>query len=73
MRRAGRKAFGRGYAPRMTAENNKKSGMADEFAARASTLRRVADEMRNPDDRAELLRIAETYEEDAARLRKARP
>jgi hypothetical protein len=57
----------------MSTETNKRNAVADEFDARAATFRRVAGEMRDPDDRAELLRIAETYEEDAARLRKALP
>ncbi|HEY5722912.1 MAG TPA: hypothetical protein VIT45_11380 [Allosphingosinicella sp.] len=57
----------------MKAEISRKRGMADEFAARASTLRRVAGDMKETDDRAELLRIAETYEEDAARLRNSSP
>jgi hypothetical protein len=49
----------------------RKNSVADEFEARAVTLRRVAEEMRQPDERAELLRIAASYEEDAERLRKA--
>jgi hypothetical protein len=57
----------------MSAETKKRKAVADEFNARAATFRRVAAEMRDPDDRAELLRIAETYEEDAARLRNGPP
>ena len=49
------------------------SALADEFEARAATLRRVAEEMRDPDERSELLRIAATYDEDAERLRKSSP
>jgi hypothetical protein len=57
----------------MSTETKKTNALADEFDARAATFRRVAGDMRDPDDRAELLRIAETYEKDAARLRKALP
>jgi hypothetical protein len=63
----------RRYPRHMRAEPKKMSAMADEFDARAATFRRVAGDMRDPGDRAELLRIAEAYEEDAARLRTALP
>lgn len=63
----------RRYAHRMSAETKKSGGVADEFDARAATFRRVAADMKDPDDRAELLRIAQAYEEDAARLRDAAP
>lgn len=43
---------------------------AEEFESRASTLRRIAAELRDPDDKAELLGIALAYEEDAARIRR---
>ncbi len=58
----------------MTCETNaKQDSLADEFETRAATLRRVAEEMLNPEERAELLRIAAAYEQDAERLRKASP
>ena len=56
---------------RMNIEITSKNAIADEFETRAATFRRVAEDMRDPDDRAELLRIAASYEEDAERLRKA--
>ncbi len=53
--------------------NRKQSSVADEFEARAATFRRIAEDMKDGEDRAELLRIAAAYEEDAAALRKALP
>ena len=47
--------------------------MAEQFETRAAALRRVAEDMTDPADRAELLRIAAAYEEDAARIRKSSP
>ena len=55
--------------PGMSAGTTKKGVVADEFETRAATFRRIAGEMKDPDDRAELLRIAAAYEEDAARLK----
>jgi hypothetical protein len=64
----------RGYARRMNMEmNGKRCSVADEFEARAATFRRVAEDMRDGEERAELLRIAAGYEEDAERLRKTSP
>ena len=60
-------------ARRMNPEITKKKAVADEFESRAATFRRVAGDMKDPEDRAELLRIAAAYEEDAARLRKVEP
>ena len=57
----------------MNSETTNQSALADEFEARAETLRRVAEEMRDPDERTELLRIAAAYQDDADRLRKASP
>ena len=62
-----------GYAARMSSEISRKTAVADEFETRAATFRRIAGEMKDGDDRAELLRIASSYEEDAARLRQAAP
>lgn len=45
--------------------------LAQEYAARAATFRRLAAELRNEDDRAALLAIAAEYEAEAARLKKA--
>ena len=56
----------------MSAEITSKRSVADEFDARAATFRRVADDLIDPDDRAELLRIATAYEEDAAQLRRGK-
>ena len=56
---------------RMNAKTKHKRTIAEEFEARAATFRRVAADMKDPDDRAELLRIAAAYEEDAARIRTA--
>jgi hypothetical protein len=44
--------------------------LAEEFAARAATFRRLATELNNADDRAALLAIAVQYEAEAARLRR---
>ena len=44
--------------------------LAQEYAARAATFRRLAAELRNEADRAQLLAIAAEYEAEAARLRK---
>ncbi len=73
VRRAGLTRNAHGYGHRMSAETKKKSAVADEFEARAATFRRVAGDMKDPEDRAELLRIAAGYEQDAARLRKTLP
>lgn len=74
MHRNGRRRPERGYGRRMNLNiTAKQSSVAAEFEARAATLRRVAEEMRQPDDREELLRIAAVYEEDAERLRRASP
>jgi hypothetical protein len=43
--------------------------LANEYAARAATFRRLAGELRNADDRAALLAIAADYEAEAARLK----
>ena len=51
--------------------NFKNGAVADEFETRAATFRRIAGEIKDPQDRAELLRIAAAYQEDAARLRRA--
>ena len=65
-----RKRRARGYARGMTPETNSTpASMADKFQARAATFRRVANELNDPDERAELLRIAAGYEQDAERLR----
>jgi len=40
-----------------------------EYEARAATFRRLAEELKNAEDRAALLAIAEEYEAEAARLR----
>lgn len=45
--------------------------LANEYAARAATFRRLAAELKNADDRAALLAIAADYEAEAERLRKA--
>jgi hypothetical protein len=52
-------------------ESTPERSVADEFEARAATFRRVATDLRCPADRDELLRIAASYEEDAARLRES--
>jgi len=46
------------------------SDLADEYAARATTFRRLAEELKRDEDRAALLAIAEQYEEEAARLKR---
>lgn len=46
--------------------------LAQEYAARAATFRRLAAELRNEDDRAALLAIAFEYEAEAARLKRRR-
>ena len=53
----------------MSSGTTNKGAVADAFETRAATFRRIAGEMKDPEDRAELLRIAAAYEEDAARLR----
>ena len=60
-------------ARQMNAETTRKLAVAEEFESRAATFRRVARDMRDPEDRAELLRIAAGYEEDAARIKEAAP
>lgn len=45
--------------------------LAQEYAARAATFRRLAGELKNVDDRAALLAIAADYEAESARLRKS--
>jgi hypothetical protein len=50
--------------------------MADlgrEYAARAATFRRLAEELKSEEDRAALLAIAEDYEAEAARRATGRP
>jgi hypothetical protein len=47
------------------------ANLAEEYAARARTFRRVAEELKNAADRAALLAIADEYDAEAARLRKA--
>jgi 2-keto-3-deoxy-L-rhamnonate aldolase RhmA len=42
---------------------------AQDYATRAATFRRLADELKNANERAALLAIAEQYEAVAARLR----
>jgi hypothetical protein len=71
--RSTRQGRERRYGLGMKIETTNQNPMADEFEARAATFRRVAEEMRDPDDRDELLRIAAAYEGDAERLRKTRP
>lgn len=46
--------------------------LADEYAARAATFRRIAADLRREKDRAALLAIAEEYEAEARRLRTGR-
>ena len=46
--------------------------LAEEYASRAATFRRVAEELRTDEDRAALIAIAEEYEEEAARIRAGR-
>jgi hypothetical protein len=48
------------------------SDLAEEYAARAATFRRVAQELRTDEDRAALIAIAEEYEAEAERLRAER-
>jgi hypothetical protein len=43
--------------------------LADEYAARAATYRRLAAAMKSEDGRAALLAIAEEYEAEAAGLK----
>jgi hypothetical protein len=52
---------------------DKRSSAANEYEARAATFRRLAQDVGDEGDRAELLRVAAAYEKDAARLRKALP
>jgi hypothetical protein len=47
--------------------------MAREYAARAATFRRLANELRNEKDRAALLAIAEQYAAVGARLSEEEP
>jgi len=47
--------------------------LAEEYAARARTFRRLAEALKSAEDRAALLAIAQDYEAEAARLRKAPP
>lgn len=47
--------------------------LAEEYEARAAIFRRLAGELKNEDDRAALLAIAEDYEAEAARLKPKRP
>jgi hypothetical protein len=49
------------------------SGLAEEYASRAATFRRLAGELRSVEDRAALLAIAENYEAEAERLRPRPP
>ena len=42
--------------------------LANEYAARAATFRRLAHELKREEDRAALLAIAEEYEAEATRL-----
>ena len=46
--------------------------LAKEYAARAATFRRLADELKREEDRIALLAIAEEYEAEATRLRAGR-
>jgi hypothetical protein len=43
--------------------------LAIEYAARAATFRRLAEELKREEDRVALLAIAEEYEAEAERLR----
>lgn len=43
--------------------------LGDEYAARAATFRRLAEDLKGEEDRAALLAIAEGYEAEAARLK----
>lgn len=45
--------------------------LKDEYAKRAAIFRRLADGLKNDEDRAALLAIAEEYETESGRLRKA--
>jgi hypothetical protein len=45
--------------------------MADDYAARAATFRRLAGELKNEKERTALLAIAEQYEAVGARLKEA--
>lgn len=47
--------------------------LAEEYAARAATFRRLAEALKSVEDRAALLAIARNYEVDAIRLRKKPP
>lgn len=47
--------------------------LAEEYAARAGTFRRLAEALKSAEDRAALLAIARDYEAEAARLRKTPP
>jgi hypothetical protein len=42
--------------------------LANEYAERAATFRRLAQELKRDEDRAALLAIAEEYEKEATRL-----
>ncbi|MEA3065314.1 MAG: hypothetical protein QOJ27_1766 [Sphingomonadales bacterium] len=61
--------------PRAPAKPLARPAMTDlalEYAARAATYRRLADALKNAEDRAALLAIAEEYEREAARRRRGR-
>jgi hypothetical protein len=45
--------------------------IAAEYTARAAIFRRLADGLKNEEDRSALLAIAEEYEAEAARLKSA--
>ncbi len=45
--------------------------LAEEYSARAATFRRLAEALKNEADRAALLAIAEDYEAESERLKKA--
>jgi hypothetical protein len=47
--------------------------LAEEYAARAGTYRRLAEALKSAEDRAALLAIARDYEAEAIRLRKKAP
>lgn len=47
--------------------------LAEEYAARAATFRRLAEALKSEEDRAALLAIAQDYEKEAAQLKKRRP
>ena len=47
--------------------------LAEEYSARAATFRRLAEALRNAEDRAALLAIAQDYEAEAIRLTRKPP